>query len=194
MIARIRGPVLNKQDGFVIVEAGGLGYKIRIPESNLIHIELQKETILYTELIVRQDQISLYGFQTPEEVELFRLLISVSHIGPQTGLALLSKFSVQEICDAISCKKPDKLSQVQGLGKKGAERIILELQNKVPEFIKTTSHSTLSSCIQDTVLALQSLGYTHEESIAAIEKIQDYNSSMNSSELVKEALKHLRKK
>ena len=105
MIARIRGPVLSISDGGVVVEAGGIGYKVRIHESIIPGIEINQEIILYTELIVRQDLVQLYGFQSDADVEMFRLLISVSHVGPQTGLSILSTLSIDLICDAISCKK-----------------------------------------------------------------------------------------
>lgn len=195
MIARIRGPVLSISDGGVVVEAGGIGYKVRIPESIIPGIEINQEIILYTELIVRQDLVQLYGFQSDADVEMFRLLISVSHVGPQTGLSILSTLSIDLICDAISCKKPEVLQQVSGLGKKGAERIILELQNKVSGLSSMcfTAKSQISPK-QDALLALQSLGYKHEEALSAIEKIQTEKSHISSSELVKEALVHLRKK
>jgi Holliday junction DNA helicase RuvA len=132
---------------------------------------------------------------TPEEVEMFRLLISVSHVGPHTGLAIMSRFSVSDICDAILSKRSDVLSQVQGLGKKGADRIILELQKKVAEFKTNASISEpTASPIQDSVLALIALGYTREEATQAIEKISSLHGTVSSPEMVKEALVYLRKK
>lgn len=195
MIARIRGTALYSGDGSIIVESGGIGYKVRIPDPLVHKIEINNEIILYTELIVRQDLLQLYGFESPAEADMFRILISVSHIGPQTGLSIISRLSIAEICDAILLKKPEVLSQVQGLGKKGAERIILELQNKVSVFSHgTTPYETPSSAVEDALLALQSLGYSRDESITAIQKVQTNNPSASSSSLVKEALIHLRKK
>lgn len=195
MIARIRGPVIGYETGSVLVEAGGIGYRIRVPESVLSSFTKDQEIILYTELIIRQDLMQLYGFFTPEETEMFRLLISVSHIGPQTGLAIISRLSLPEICDAISSKKPEVLSQVQGLGKKGAERIILELSKKVSELnIRYPQIPSSESPVQDTVLALLSLGYSRDEAMTAIEKSELDKGKVSSSELVKEALVFLRKK
>lgn len=195
MIARIRGLVIGYETGSVIVEAGGIGYRIRVPESVLTSITKDDEIILYTELIIRQDLMQLYGFYTPEETEMFRLLISVSHIGPQTGLAIISRLSLPEICDAISSKKPEILSQVQGLGKKGAERIILELQKKVSELkIQYPQTPTSSTKVQDAVLALLSLGYSREEAMGALERTALAKETVSSSELVREALVFLRKK
>jgi len=195
MIARIRGLVIGYETGSVIVEAGGIGYRIRVPESVLTSITKDDEIILYTELIIRQDLMQLYGFYTPEETEMFRLLISVSHIGPQTGLAIISRLSLPDICDAISSKKPEILSQVQGLGKKGAERIILELQKKVSELkIQYLQTPASPSKIQDAVLALLSLGYSREEAMGALERTALAKETVSSSELVREALVFLRKK
>lgn len=195
MIARIRGLVIQYGDGWVIVETGGIGYKIRVPDSVLSSIQKETEIILYTELIVRQDLLQLYGFSDPDEAEMFRLLISVSHIGPQTGLSIISRLSLSEICDAIRFKKPDVLSQVQGLGKKGAERIILELHKKVSDLkIQYGEQQVSSSPVQDTVLALISLGYSREEAMAAIEKTQTAKGPVSSSDLIREALVFLRKK
>lgn len=195
MIARIRGQVISFDAGSVLVETGGVGYRIRAPESVLSSVTIDEEIVLYTELIIRQDLMQLYGFLIPEETDMFRLLISVSHIGPQTGLAIISRLSLPEICDAISQKKPEVLTQVQGLGKKGAERIILELQKKVSELRAQYSNATSSSSqVQDTLLALISLGYSREEALIAIERTKSLKIKASSSDLVKEALVHLRKK
>lgn len=194
MIARIKGQVVSIDTGSVLVDTGGIGYRIRVPEPVLSSVAIDEEIILYTELIIRQDLMQLYGFLTPGETDMFRLLISVSHIGPQTGLAIISRLSLPDICDAISMKKPEVLSQVPGLGKKGAERIILELQKKVADISAQYPVAGSSSSVQDTLLALISLGYNREEAMAAIERTESVKGKVSSSELVKEALVFLRKK
>lgn len=195
MIARIRGLVVGTGDGYVIIEAGGLGYQVRVPDPLPVESVTGEEKILFTEVIIRQDAIQIYGFSTTAEAELFRKLISVSHIGPQTALVLLSRLTLGEICNAIAGQKPEVLSQVPGLGKKGAERIILELKNKLSGVIGSSHQDTEStSPVQDAILALVSLGYNQDEAGKAIQLITVDPFPDSSPELVKEALKYLRKR
>jgi len=195
MIARIRGELIQICDGTLIIESGGIGYKIRVPENVLTQSNPGQEIILHTELIIRQDLLQLYGFLTTIEADLFRLLISVSHIGPQTGIALLSSLTIKEIHYAIKYQKPEILSKVPGLGKKGAERIILELKNKISDStIETDYILEESTSFSDALLALKSLGYNSDEASSVLLKVQKEKTLKGSSDLVKEALVHLRKK
>ncbi|MDD1725172.1 MAG: Holliday junction branch migration protein RuvA [Methanospirillum sp.] len=195
MIARIRGQIVDTGDGYVVIEAGGIGYQVRVPDPLTTEFSPGEEKILYTELIVRQDALQIYGFPSPSQVELFRKLISVSHIGPQTALVLLSRLTPEEICDAITGQKPEILSKVPGLGKKGAERIILELKNKLPVIQGISSPGTVSSSpVQDAILALISLGYSQDEAGKAVQQVTAEPFPESSPELVREALRNLRKK
>lgn len=195
MIARIRGVIVHKSEGHIIIETGGIGYKVRVTDKVINTSLSDQETILYTELIVRQDLLQLFGFSSPIEAELFRLLISVSHIGPQTGLSIINKLSIPEIYSAIFNKKTDVLAKVPGLGKKGAERIILELQNKISDVI--TEHDITddeSVPMQDALLALISLGYSRDEAERALLTVRNEINQENSTDIVKKALVELRKK
>lgn len=195
MIARIRGNIVHKLDGFIIIETGGIGYKVRVLDHIISQTTLEQEIIVYTELIVRQDLLQLYGFSQLQEADMFRLLISVSHIGPQTGLAVLNKLSMDEIISAIITQKPDILSKVPGLGKKGAERIILELKNKISDFdTRRNKQPSDHQPMQDALLALKSLGYSNDEAEQALIIVSKGSSIDESSNIIKEALIHLRKK
>lgn len=195
MIASIHGPVIALGDGNLIIEAGGLGYKVRVPDVVIRNMEKNEVIFLYTELIIRPDVLVLYGFLSYEEADIFRMLISVSHIGPQTGLSVINKLSINEIYEAITKEKPDILSRVPGLGKKGAERIILELKNKLSPIENMESSEELnSSPVQDATLALLSLGYHQDEAERACNKVYKGNPACSSSDLIRESLKILKKK
>jgi len=193
MISTIRGPIIALGEGYLIIEAGGLGYKVRVPERVIREISDNESPLLHTELIVRQDLLVLYGFLSFEEAELFRMLISVSHIGPQTGLAILNNLSTGEIYEAITHKKADILSKVPGLGKKGSERIILELNNKISSLANLNNRDLNSSNIQDAILALISLGYHQEEAERACKKVRS-EKLISSSDLIRESLRILKNK
>lgn len=193
MIARIRGTVVDSGEGSIIVESGGIGYRVRVPDPLITGVRPNEEVILYTELIVRQDVLQLYGFSSTHQADMFRLLVSVSHIGPQTGLAVLSRLSLADIRDAIIRQKPDVLSKVPGLGKKGAERIILELKNKMDRFAGVSEvPGEVSSMTDDAILALISLGFTRDEADRALQQVPEIDS-LSSTELVREALRFLKK-
>jgi holliday junction DNA helicase RuvA len=193
MISTIHGPVILSGDGYLIIEAGGLGYKVKVPDRVILEISNNESPLLHTELIVRQDLLVLYGFLSFEEAELFRMLISVSHIGPQTGLAILNNLSAGEIFEAITTKKVDMLSRVPGLGKKGSERIILELSNKIGSLAILSQYEDLKpSPVQDAILALISLGYHQDEAERACKKVHSDYSTFSSSDLIRESLKILK--
>lgn len=193
MIARIRGTVVDTGEGSIIVESSGIGYRVKVPEPLITGVRLHEEVILHTELIVRQDVLQLYGFSSALQADMFRLLVSVSHIGPQTGLAILSRLSLAEIGEAIIRQKPDVLSKVPGLGKKGAERIILELKSKMDRFTGMSEASgETSSTTDDAILALLSLGFTRDEADRALQQVLE-TENFSSTELVREALRFLKR-
>jgi holliday junction DNA helicase RuvA len=195
MLATIRGPVITSGDGYLVIEASGLGFKVRVPEKVIREISIDDSILLNTELIIRQDIITLYGFLTFEEAELFRMLISVSHIGPQTGLAIINTLSIEEIFTSITTKNPETLTKVSGLGKKGAERIILELNNKIKSLANLgLLKKTDMSSVQDAILALVSLGYRQDESERACIKVHSDNSSFSSADIIRESLRILKNK
>ena len=142
MIATIRGKILQKNPPQVVVECGGLGYEIDVPMSTFYNLpNIGEEVFLETVMIVREDAQLLYGFLTSQEKSVFRQLLKVSGIGPRISLAMLSSMSAEDIGNAIANNEIGLLTMVPGIGKKTAERLVLELKDKMV----VTSAPTVSS-------------------------------------------------
>ncbi len=192
MIARVRGPVVDCGNDSLIVEAGGVGYEVRVPKSYILRLKDAPEIILYTEQIVRQDTLLLYGFETKAEHLIFNLLLSVSKIGPQLALSILNNLTVNEIVTAVLDQNASVFEHVSGIGKTGAGRIILELKKKVTGQMSTIStneqKSVLSTKRNDAELVLISLGYMEESASRAISAADKENDYESVSDLVKAAL------
>ncbi|HAR54809.1 TPA: Holliday junction branch migration protein RuvA [Patescibacteria group bacterium] len=184
MIARVSGNIIHKGIDHLVVEAGGLGYKIFVVSDVIAKTILDQPVKLFTQLIVREDSQSLYGFMTLSELELFNLLISVSGVGPKIGLAVLSAGKIEELRSAIGCGDSAIFMAVSGIGKKTAERIILELKSKVGEI----GVSEMQGSSQEIITALAGLGYNMYEIRTVIRKI---SAEAPLEEKVKEALKLL---
>jgi holliday junction DNA helicase RuvA len=132
MIAAVRGEVLVRRPDHVVIEAGGVGYRLAVSSETLKAVPgAGVETFLHAELIAREDSLSLYGFASEEERDLFRLLISVSGVGPKVAIATLSGGSARELTRAIAAADSKRFQAVPGIGKRTAERIIVELREKV---------------------------------------------------------------
>ncbi|MCH5148234.1 MAG: Holliday junction branch migration protein RuvA [Clostridiales bacterium] len=174
MIGFIKGKILNlKPDVALIETASGVGFEIAISGAAYSLLEGKKEGEVYTYMQVKEDGTSLFGFSSLEEKEMFIKLTSVSGVGPKTGIGVLSSMSAADIATAIATGDVKRLSAVKGLGKKSAERIILELREKVSLFEKSETSSgtpvvTVSSGDEDAVVALMTLGFTRTESVNAI--------------------------
>lgn len=188
MISHITGPVLRRQDKFLIIEANNLGYKIFTTTELALATKEGEEISLWTYLAVRENALDLYGFKTQEELSLFELLITVSGVGPKTALGILNVTTVGSLKKAISTGETAHLTKVSGLGKKMADKLVLELKGKI------LSDEESSQGIKeevDALEALKSLGYSHRE---AREALQDIDSSIkDTGAKVKAALKHLGK-
>lgn len=171
MIATLEGRVQYQGDGYLVVNVGGVGFQVYVSESTLGKLETANgKVLLHTYLQLREDNIVLYGFASQEELALFKKLISVSGIGPKVALALLSALTEEQLIAAISTGNEELLSQVPGIGKKTASRLILELRGKLEkkwkEIVQT---SPLESA--DVVAALTSLGYSLTEATKAASKL-----------------------
>ncbi len=191
MIRRISGTVLSVEPNAVVVDMHGMGLKVFMTRRGLGRVaSLQNEVILFTHLHSREDSLDLYGFETEEELRLFELLISVSGVGPRSALAVLDVAEIKHLLAAIKEGRPDLLTQASGVGRKTAERIIIELRNKVES---TESEGVVKKMDLDTDLVetLVSLGYPRDRVKGAIEKIGDIKGLQ---ERLKEALKILGKK
>ena len=171
MIGYIKGKLLSHIDGTVILENNGIGYEIMCSASVYQDIINNKGGEVFTYLAVREDGISLYGFISPEEKEMFLKLISVSGVGPKMGITVLSNMSLKDLALKIATNDVKGLSSVKGLGKKTAERIILELREKIGEVEGDATQISMPTKVEvdnDAVIALMSLGFSKAESVKVL--------------------------
>ena len=190
MIATLEGTLEYRGVDSVIVNVGGIGFQVYVSSSTLNQLGAVKDRVsLCTHLHLREDNASLYGFATSEELALFRNLISVSGVGPKLALALLSSLSSEQLVMAITSGNVDVISQVSGVGKKMASRLVVELRGKLEKQWAGTI-LPLASEDTDAVAALTSLGYSLRESSQAISSIPD-QGGMSLEEKVKAALQQL---
>ncbi|MEK7634566.1 MAG: Holliday junction branch migration protein RuvA [Patescibacteria group bacterium] len=192
MIYSLSGKLLVKKSNFVVIEAGGIGFKVFVSSKalrKLPKIGLRAKLFCYTN--VRQDGLELYGFSDEEELEIFELFISINGIGPKIALRILSELPIDSVLSAIDKNRPDVLSKISGVGKKTAERIILELRGKIK--IKNTQKGEESISImeinEDLEKALKNLGYKQNEIKDALMDIPSKISKID--ERLKIALKNL---
>lgn len=199
MIGYIKGTVDRILEDSVLLENNGIGYRIFTSGIVLSALTGRKEQIrLFTYLHVREDELSLFGFPTEEELDTFRLLLGVNGIGPKAALSILTVLSVQDLCLAVMSGDTKAITRANGVGAKGANRIIMELKDKLSiddiyNVDSAAQQADMSSGmagdgIQDTVLALVSLGYSEFEAIKAVKQIPGAEN-MESGELLKQALK-----
>ena len=164
MFGYIKGKVAEITEGTVVLENGGIGYEIVCTAAAVARLSEEKEGVVYTYLQVKEDGISLFGFDTKEEKQMFLKLISVSGIGPKMGVTILAGMRIADLATAIATSDVKTLSIIKGLGKKTAERIILELRESVSkEELKTSAKETavpFASDDEDAVIALMGLGFT----------------------------------
>ncbi len=192
MIGRIKGVLLEKAPPQILVDVHGVGYEIDVPMSTLYNLpETGAEVTLFTHFVVREDAQLLYGFLTKEERTLFRLLIRISGIGPKIALSILSGVSSQLLSQAVATQEPGLLTRIPGVGKKTAERIVLELKGKLDTTISSAADgSSTSNAKHDIVSALLSLGYSEREAQLAVKELAP---DITVNEGIREALKALSK-
>ena len=170
LIEFVKGTVDSVTHDQVIVEANGLGYGVYSSTKSLAALQAGMNVTLYTHHSVREDGVSLYGFSTRTELDMFKKLISVTKIGPKAAVAILSTFSVDVLCHQITTQNITMLSKAPGVGRKTAERIVLELKDKLKGMnVASISVPTQSTLLEDEILeALAALGYHHQEAIQAV--------------------------
>ncbi|MCD6407292.1 Holliday junction branch migration protein RuvA [Candidatus Aerophobetes bacterium] len=191
MISHIEGILKEKKPSYVVVETGGVGYKVNMPFSLYEYLPSAGEKIkVYTYLHLKENELSLYGFLKEEERDFFMSLVSLSKIGPKSALRMLSRITPVEFKKAILEKDISKLVKIPGIGKKTAQRILLELGEVTEKEILLPEEN---KNIKDCLAALVSLGYTKSEAKEAIEKALRKNEKLkeNLTSLIKEALKHV---
>jgi len=183
MIAFIRGQLIDKFPTHAIVEVNGIGLEILTPVSTFEKIGAPKDNVtLLTYLHVREDALTLFGFSTSEEKELFKDLLSVSGIGPKLALGILSGASVQQIYQHIADGNENSLVQIKGLGRKTAQRLILDLKDRASDKAKQSSPTPLgrlsipSEKAEQSILAMISLGYSKKEAEQAVIKVLEKSS------------------
>ena len=185
-------------EGGIVLENHGIGYEIHMPSSSAVFLAGPEDNVIvYTFLAVREDDVSLYGFDRKDELEMFLLLTSVSGIGNKAALSILSVLSVQEVKKAILFEDPNAFVRAPGIGKKSASRIILELKDKIRDTsveMETGSRtpsrqSGVVSSFEDAISALIALGYTRGEASEAVSSVHLEDAS--AEELIRGALRAL---
>ena len=184
MISHIRGKIIHKEEKYLIVEAGGLGYKVFTTGEIVEKTILDREISLWTYLSIREDSHDLYGFDTKDELDFFELLIGISGIGPKSALNILNIASLESLKKAVSSGDTSHLIKVSGIGKKNAEKIVLELKGKFGDETEFTLRDEV-----DALEALKSLGYSHKDAREALKSVSERAS--NTQDRIKEALKIL---
>lgn len=197
MIARLRGQLIEKMPPWVILDVAGVGYQVEVPLSTFEALPaLGEQSILLIEMLVREDAMLLYGFATEREKSLFRLLVKVNGIGPKLALAVLSSLSVDAFVQAIREKNAALLTKIPGVGKKTAERMVLELATSVDSIIGTfvlngtaaslSLNNADSMMRQQAIQALEALGYKNAEATQRVDK--GWQDKAQLSEQIKYAL------
>ncbi|MBU1690615.1 MAG: Holliday junction branch migration protein RuvA [Gammaproteobacteria bacterium] len=194
MIGRIAGILLEKHPPLVLVDVGGVGYEIDVPMSTFYNLPALGEKIaLHTQLIVREDAHQLYGFSTHDERAAFRQLLKISGVGPKLALTILSGMSVAELSHVVAAQEVGRLTKIPGIGKKTAERLLLELRDKLPGAAAAllTSGTEPGPAIRNDVLdALLALGYNEREANWAVKQLP---ANLDVSDSIRQALKFLSK-
>ena len=191
MIGRLSGKLAAKHPPQVLVDCGGVAYELDVPMSTFYNLPAAGDTTtLYTHLLVREDAHTLYGFASLEERSVFRQLIRISGIGARTALALLSGLSVAELAQAVATQDSARLTKVPGIGKKTAERLLLELKGKLAEALPGAAGAAPAGTVADILNALLALGYSEKEAAAAAKGLPP---GVSVAEGIRAALKALAK-
>jgi holliday junction DNA helicase RuvA len=191
MIGQISGILRAKNPPSVLVDTHGVGYEIDVPMSTFYDLPaVGAQVTLLTHFVVREDAQLLYGFLKSEEREAFRQLIRISGVGPRTALSLLSGLSITDLANAVSLQETGRLTKVPGIGKKTAERLLLELKGKFAPVLLEASATPLQDDAADVLRALISLGYSEKEALLACKTLPPGASV---SDGIKHALRGLSK-
>jgi Holliday junction DNA helicase RuvA len=192
MIGRLSGTLLEKSPPSLLVDVSGVGYLVDVPMSTFYDLPaLGERVVLLTQQIVREDAHLLYGFLTAGERDAFRLLVKISGVGPRTALAVLSGMSVAELAQCVTLQESGRLTRVPGIGKKTAERLLLELKGKLgAELAAPGAAAPGADESADVMHALLALGYSEREAAAVVRQV---GAAAGVSDGIKQALKLLAK-
>ena len=191
MISFIQGKIISKtENGLVVLTAGWVGYEIKMQAVKLASVQVGNEIGVHTYLAVRENAMELFGFETEDEKELFLKFLDVSGVGPKTAMHLLSLGTVDEISSAIGRGDVDYLTKVSGIGKKTAERIVVELKSKIINQ-RSKIGEGVGGVLSEVIDGLVGLGYSRDEAREAVKELD--SAGKDSGKLLKEALKRLGK-
>lgn len=191
MIGRLTGVLLEKNPPQVLVDVNGVGYEVEVPMSTFYNLPQTGERVtLHTQFVVREDAQLLYGFATDRERVTFRQLLKVNGIGAKSALGILSGLSVEDLAQAITLQEPSLLTRIPGIGKKTAERLLLELKDKLgfEASLPSAGGVPASNGGHDTLNALLALGYNEREALAAVKQLP---ADISVSDGIRQALKAL---
>ncbi|MFC1991673.1 Holliday junction branch migration protein RuvA [Chloroflexota bacterium] len=189
MIASLQGKLESLGGDWAVINVNGVGFLVYMPTSTLSTLsDIGEEVHLHTHLVMREDSVTLYGFNAAEELELFQILISVSGLGPRLALAALSVMSVEQMSMAIATGSIDLLTTIPGIGKKMAERLILELKDKIGAGLIASPATQLTQDSAEVITALTSLGYSIAEASRAVAALP--SSDLSLEEKIKLALQY----
>lgn len=191
MIGSLNGRLIEKYPTELLIECGGVGYEVKISLHTFSQLSESESIKIFTKLIVREDAHLLYGFNTKDEREMFNFLISVSGIGPNTALIMLSSLSPEEIANAIQTEDVTTIQKVKGIGAKTAQRVIIDLKGKVLKFSGDTEINNSKSNTNrfDALTALVSLGFDKKSAEKVLDRIDSGSETVE--QLIKGALKLL---
>ncbi len=207
VIGRLRGLLVEKQAPEIVIECQGVGYEVTLPMTSFYHLPaIGQEVIIYTHFAVREDAQLLYGFANQTERKLFRLLIKVNGVGPKLALAILSNMSANQFVHCVNLDDVTTIVKIPGVGKKTAERLLIEMRDKLKDWgldIETpvtdsvefelvageVALTTVSNAKDDAITALVSLGYKQAQADKAVKAV--YQQEMSSEELIRDALKSM---
>ena len=192
MIGRIQGVLLEKNPPQILVECAGVGYEVEVPMSTFYNLPATGERVtLLTHLVVREDAHLLYGFGSDGERRAFRQLLKISGVGARTALAVLSGLSVGELAEAVTLQETGRLTRIPGIGKKTAERLLLELKDKLGvELAAAAAPNRAAPASSDVLHALLALGYSEREAVGAVKLVPE---GLAVAEGIRHALKTLSK-
>lgn len=201
MIGQLRGTILEKQPPQLLLDVNGIGYEIDAPMSTFYRLpEVGQEIILHTHFVVREDAQHLYGFASREERTLFRTLLKVNGVGPRLALTILSSIDPDEFVRCVINNDTQSLIRLPGIGKKTAERLVIEMRDKLADWHQTipvelnmlatqAEKGSRNQIVQDAVSALISLGYKPQEASRAVSKVDD--GAITSEDIIRRALKEM---
>lgn len=193
MITHLKGKLVEKNPTYVVVECNGVGYFLNISLHTFSSLPSDENILLFTHLQVKEDSHTLFGFSDKAEREIFRLLLSVSGIGASTARTMLSSLNPAQVRDAIASGDVPTIQGIKGIGAKTAQRVILDLKDKILKVydIDEVSLQSNNTTKEEALSALEVLGYTRRQSEKVVERILSQDSSLSVEDIIKSALKNL---